>query len=286
MAGRRIWHALLLLLVVGAFAISAVADDAYASDESDASDEEEAYETASGSDSDSEADSTSDKTDVVHVEGEDGEGILNEDLMYGPAPGIETVAVFPTNPDKVFPAGQLSSLIVGLRNGGSSDVVVKSIKGGIVYPIDFRVVVQNFTTQEISGIVPPGVQASFAFSFTPMRNLLPREFGLSTFITYTVDSEEFASPAFNATVEIAEPRGTISGEFVFLTFLATALVGVAGWWAFGQLKKLTAKRKRSSKKTETGTAAAPGAEDEWLQGTSLTQKQSRATSQSSRRGKK
>ena len=67
----------------------------------------------------------------------------------------------------------------------------------------------------------------------------PREFGLATFIVYEVDGEDFVSPAYNATIEITEPSGSVSGEAVFLGLLATALLGLAGMWAYTQLQKIS-----------------------------------------------
>jgi hypothetical protein len=44
---------------------------------------------------------------------------------------------------------------------------------------------------------------------------------------------------YNGTVEVVEPSGILSGENAFLALLAIALLGLLGYWAYGQVQKLT-----------------------------------------------
>lgn len=259
--------AIVALLIVSSFAAAGVA---WAQDsvEEEEDQVEVLADTTAG---------TTDSSDVVHVEDEGGSSVEEDIPALAPAPGIETVYLFPSFPDKVIPAGQLTELVVGLSNGGESELKVHGIRGVLVHPIDFNIVVQNFTLQEYNSTVPPNTQATFYFTFTPQRQLLPRDFGLSAFIFYEVDSAPYMSVGYNGTIEITEPRGSISGESVFLLLLGTALLGLLGMWGYSQFQKLS-KKSRRAKKVETGTST-DASDNEWLQGTALTRKQPKYTAQ-------
>ncbi|CAA3006049.1 probable feruloyl esterase A [Olea europaea subsp. europaea] len=59
--------------------------------------------------------------DVVETDGGDL-GIVGEDIQdfgggsFSPAPGVETICVFPKNPSKLFVAGEEGELLVGIKN--------------------------------------------------------------------------------------------------------------------------------------------------------------------------
>ena len=57
-----------------------------------------------------------------------------------------------------------------------------------------------------------------------------------------MDSAQYASVIFNGTIEITEPVGTVSGEFIFLVLLGVALVGLFLFWAYGEVQKLAKAR--------------------------------------------
>ena len=123
-------------------------------------------------------------------------------------------------------------------DSGAAAVEVLSLTGALVHPMDFRVVLQNYSAAEYRSTVLPGEQATFHFSFTPDKALQPREFGLTTALLYTVASAPFASRAYNGSVEILEAKGAVSGEFLFLLLLGAGAVALAGMAAASQLQKL------------------------------------------------
>nr|GMD92144.1 translocon-associated protein subunit alpha-like [Ipomoea batatas] len=96
------------------------------------------------------------------IVGEDAQDFGEESLS--PAPGVDTVCVFPKNPSKSVPAGEKSELIVGMKNDGESTLNVLFIKATLHLPFDHRYLVQNLTTQGFSNsTIPPSAQATLGF---------------------------------------------------------------------------------------------------------------------------
>jgi hypothetical protein len=96
-----------------------------------------------------------------------GASSVVDDLLLGPAPGVNTVFYFPKNPTKSVGAGEPAEILVGISNNGDEALKVILIQASLNLPYDHRIYVQNFTAQEFgSTIVPSGIQASFPYSFT------------------------------------------------------------------------------------------------------------------------
>eukprot|EP00270_Netrium_digitus_P019689 TRINITY_DN7827_c1_g1_i2.p1 TRINITY_DN7827_c1_g1~~TRINITY_DN7827_c1_g1_i2.p1 ORF type:complete len:297 (+),score=66.09 TRINITY_DN7827_c1_g1_i2:137-1027(+) len=223
---------------------------------------------------------------VVPTETSDSESESAEEerKLLVAAPGISTAIVFPKYYVKggipSIPAGQNTELVIGLQNAGESDVKVLAIRGTLHFPLDFRYIVQNFTLQEFSGaIVEPGLQASFPYQFTPEKYLQPRDFGLVAEILYEVDGTLFGNVAMNATVEIVEASGSVSGETIFLVLLSIGLLTLLGMWINTQLQKFSKKSKKSKKSDSAQNGDSDVSSNEWLQGTYLTQKQPKNVAQ-------
>ncbi|XP_060176179.1 translocon-associated protein subunit alpha-like isoform X2 [Lycium barbarum] len=194
------------------------------------------------------------ETEVVEGTGEAGDlGIVNDDVQdfgsesFSPAPGIETVCVFPKNPFKVVAAGEESELLVGMKNDGDSSLNIIAIQASIHLPFDHRYLVQNLSVQ-------------------------PGSFDLVGTIVYEIDQNPYQSTFYNGTIEVTEPGGLLSVESVFLFCLGITLLGLLGFWIRGQLQNLSKKSKRAPKaKVEVGTATTDASTDEWLEGTAYTQ---------------
>ncbi|CAI5476108.1 unnamed protein product [Closterium sp. Yama58-4] len=205
-------------------------------------------------------------SEIVATEEEEAEEELPR-LM--PADGVEVKSILPKffNKEPVIHAGQEAELLFSISNNGPIPVFMGNVTGNIYVPFDFRYVVQNFSSDSYNVTIPPGVQTSFSFHFTPERYLQPRDFGLALAAFYIVGDSLHASLLINRTVEVLEPVGYVSGESVFLVLLAAGLLALLGVWAYGQVAKMNQKSRRT-KKVETGTAGDTGAEtNEWLQGT-------------------
>lgn len=230
------------------------------------------YEDSSSSDSD-------DGGSEVVSTGNSEEEAVEE---FVPAPGVETVAVFPAHLEKTptIHAGQTTELLLGLVNTGESPVTVFGITGNLYVVMDGIYNVQNFSAQTFNLTVQPGVQSSFPFTFTPDAKLQARDFGLAAKVFYEVDGQPHANVFFNKTIEVIEPVGVVSGETVFLGLLAVGVATLVGIWIYAQLDKISKKSKRA-KKVETGTKsdADDVASNEWLQGTFFVQKKSKSSSQ-------
>ncbi|CAN1748744.1 Translocon-associated protein subunit alpha [Linum perenne] len=193
------------------------------------------------------------------------------DENFNPAPGIETVCVFPKNSAKTIPAGQESELLVGLKNDGESSINVIAIKASVHLPFDHRLLVQNLTAQTFNNAtVPTSAQATFPYIFAVSKFLQAGTFDLVGTIIYEIDQQPYQSTFYNGTVEVVEVGNLLSMESVLLITLGSALVVLFGIWIHGQIQNLSKKTKRSPK-VEVGTGTRDASMDEWLEGTAYSQ---------------
>ncbi|KAJ9550612.1 hypothetical protein OSB04_014657 [Centaurea solstitialis] len=206
------------------------------------------------SDSDSESDA-----ELVAETVEEGAdlGIVGDDVVdfgagnYSPAPGVETVCIFPKNLAKTVVAGQETELLIGLKNEGDQNVKVIAVQASVHLPYDHRMLVQNLSTQAFNNAsVPTSVQATFPYIFAVSKFLQPGTFDLVGTIVYEIDQ--------------------LPIETVFLVSLGISLLVFLGLWVRGQIQNLSKKTKRAPK-VETGTKTVDASMDEWLEGTAYTQ---------------
>ncbi|GFS42803.1 translocon-associated protein (TRAP), alpha subunit [Actinidia rufa] len=106
-----------------------------------------------------ESESDVEVADVAEAAIEAGDlGIVGEDIQdfddgnFSPAPGVETVCVFPKNPSRSVTAGEESELLVGMKNEGESSVNVIAIKASVHLPYDHHLLLQNLTAQGVPWI--------------------------------------------------------------------------------------------------------------------------------------
>ncbi|KAM1453823.1 hypothetical protein FF1_003431 [Malus domestica] len=204
-------------------------------------------------------------------------GIVGEDVQdfgdgsFSPAPGVDTICVFPKNIAKTVAAGEETEILVGLKNDGESSLNVIAIKASVHLPFDHNLLVQNLTAQAFNnGSVPASAQATFPYIFAVSKFLQPGAFDLVGTIYYEIDQQPYQSTFYNGTIEVVEAGAMLSIESVFLVTLGCALLVLLGLWIHGQIQHLSKKTKRAPK-VEVGTKATDASMDEWLQGTAYTQ---------------
>ncbi|KAK8699066.1 hypothetical protein V6N13_115163 [Hibiscus sabdariffa] len=198
-------------------------------------------------------------------------GIVGEDVpdidgeSFGPAPGVETVCVFPKNSAKLVVAGEETELLVGMENVGGSPVNVIAIQASVHLPFDHRMLVQNLTAQTFkNATVSSSVQATFPYIFAVSQYLQPGTFDLVGTIVYEIDQYPYQNTFYNGTIEVVEAGGFVSVESVFLVTLGVALIVLLGLWLHGQFQHITKKTKKAPK-VEVGTRSTDASMDEWLQ---------------------
>nr|GLL23608.1 translocon-associated protein subunit alpha-like [Ipomoea trifida] len=210
------------------------------------------------------------------IVGEDAQDFGEESLS--PAPGVDTVCVFPKNPSKSVPAGEESELIVGMKNDGESTLNVLFIKATLHLPFDHRYLVQNLSTQGFSNsTIPPSAQATLPYIFGVSKFLQPGTFDLVGSVIYEINRQPYQNIFYNSTIEVTEPGGLVSVESVFLVCLGVAFVALLGFWIRDQIQNLSKKTKRAPKaKVEVGTGTTDASMDEWLEGTAYAQSRSKS----------
>ncbi|EPS67246.1 hypothetical protein M569_07531, partial [Genlisea aurea] len=192
----------------------------------------------SRSDSDAEATESVDEGGDIGIIGDDAGDL--DGGSFGPAPGVETVCFFPKNPTKHVTAGEESELLVGIKNGGESNVNVIAIQATVHLPFDHRYLVQNLTAQVFNNSsVPPSAQATFPYAFTVSKFLQPGAFDLVGFVVYEIDQHPYQSTFYNGTIEVSEAGGPLSVESVFLFSLGVALLGLLGFWLRAQFQQFS-----------------------------------------------
>ncbi|KAL2454959.1 Translocon-associated protein (TRAP) [Abeliophyllum distichum] len=211
--------------------------------------------------------------DADVVESADGGdlGIVGEDVQdyrdggFSPAPGVETVCVFPKNPSKLVAAGEESELLVGIKNEGESSINVIAIQATVHLPYDHHYLVQNLSAQAFNNAsVPPSAQATFPYLFAVSKFLQAGAFDLVGTIVYEIDQNPYQSTFYNGTIEVTESGGLLSVESVFLFCLGIALLSLLGFWIRSQIQHFSKKTKRAAK-VEVGTGTTDASLDEWLQ---------------------
>ncbi|KAK1272755.1 Protein XAP5 CIRCADIAN TIMEKEEPER [Acorus gramineus] len=92
--------------------------------------------------------------DVEVAEPADGDlGIVGDDFQdigdgaFSPAPGIDTVCIFPKNAARVVTAGEETELLVGMNNEGESPLNIIALRATLHLPFDHHYLVQNLTVQ-------------------------------------------------------------------------------------------------------------------------------------------
>ncbi|TYI49429.1 hypothetical protein E1A91_D12G034600v1 [Gossypium mustelinum] len=209
-------------------------------------------------------------------------GIVREDVQdfvggnFKPAPGVETICLFPKNSAKVVPAGEKTELLVGMENVGQSPLNIIAIEASVHLPFDHRMLVQNLTAQVFDNAsVPPSTQATFPYIFAVSKFLQPGTFDLVGTVVYEINQSPYQSTFYNGTIEVVEAGGFVSVESVFLVTLGISLVVLLGLWIHGQFKRISQKTK-AAPKVEVGTGTTDASMDEWLQGTVYNQSSSKS----------
>ncbi|GJV29986.1 translocon-associated protein subunit alpha [Tanacetum coccineum] len=216
--------------------------------------------------------SDSDDAELVAETVEEGNlGIVDDEVQdfgignYSPAPGVETVCVFPKNAAKTVVAGQETELLIGMKNEGDQHVKVIAVHASVHLPFDHRMLVQNLSSVTFNNApVPPSVQATFPYIFAVSKFLQAGTFDLVGTIVYEIDQLPYQNTFYNGTIEVTEAGGFVSVETVFLVSLGFALLAFAGLWVRGQIQNLSKKTKRAPK-VETGTRNVDASMDEWLE---------------------
>ncbi|XP_076928659.1 translocon-associated protein subunit alpha-like [Bidens hawaiensis] len=204
-------------------------------------------------------------------------GIVDDDVQdfaggnYSPAPGVETVCVFPKNAAKTVVAGKETEVLIGLKNDGDQAIKVIAVQASVHLPFDHRMLVQNLSSQVFNNAsVPPSVQAAFPYIFAVSKFLQAGTFDLVGTIIYEIDQLPYQNTFYNGTIEVTEAGGLVSMETVFLVSLGISLLVFLGLWVRGQIQNLSKKTKKAPK-VETGTRTVDASMDEWLEGTAYTQ---------------
>eukprot|EP00245_Coleochaete_scutata_P012378 TRINITY_DN4784_c0_g1_i1.p1 TRINITY_DN4784_c0_g1~~TRINITY_DN4784_c0_g1_i1.p1 ORF type:complete len:283 (+),score=64.55 TRINITY_DN4784_c0_g1_i1:94-942(+) len=280
--GRRSLWSFLLFVLFGLLLFSSRWNVVGAQDDVEDEEDMEPMQESAGADEAA--------SDVIREGTEDSpEEDVGDLTVRGLAPGVETIVLFPNNPNKLCPAGSSVDVLLGIHNGGETELFVSAIHAALILP-EYRMIAQNLTSKYFNKTVAPGVQATFPYTFKVEQKLMPRDFSLAAQVVYAVGEKVYATAFYNGTVEVTEPSGVFSGETAFLVFLGLGLLALLGNFIYSQILKYTKKGTRRSapaakKGAETGTNGTDYS-NEWLEGTAFAQKAKSVSQQGKAKKKK
>jgi hypothetical protein len=178
----------------------------------------------------------------AEVEAEEEDWIIrsHKDFKFG--------AFFPSSPEKKFPVGTRTTVLLGVHNTGKNPFNISYVYASLHSPFDYSYYIQNvrfprlvfpflcsfssfcfacfaffsllaqFTVRQYFAVVNPGEQITIDYTFIPDKSLEPLDFWLSAHVIYndTVAEDMFLTTFFNGTVELVEKPT----EFNFRRFVA------------------------------------------------------------------
>lgn len=190
----------------------------------------------------------------------------NEDKLGASQDGV-TTHIFADYSPEGFPAGSVSSVVVGFKNVGSTKAFhLQNVEASLRHLQDFSYYLYNFSALAIDVIVQPGEEVSVLYQFRPHETFEPRAFGFVLNVNY-VDQEgkQYVDAVVNTTVSIVDPLADSTSAFAYVA--GASLVAVLAFLAHQQLTTSNAGKQRKIL-VETGTkspaAAAAAGGNEWL----------------------
>lgn len=183
-----------------------------------------------------------------------------------PAADVITAVIFPENAKKVFPIGEISTVVVGLQNKGARALNVTGIFGSLNSQFQFFIYIQNFTGQPYGQVVEPGTEASLEYKFFPSPQLDPIELQMALTVFYedAITHKSYASTFYNGTVDFVDNTSPLD---VRSGLKLTLVGGVFAAIVYFMVANGATKKKKGSRTAEVATAKEGEYADAFLQRT-------------------
>jgi len=181
-------------------------------------------------------------------------------------PDVVTDFFFPNVSSNRAVGGEPIEVLMTLTNNGEVALKVNTISASLRHPLDYRYVIQNFTTWEYGSVVAPKEEMSFHYVFLPWE-LEERDYYLSLTAEYQdMEDRQYQSAIFNATFTLTEPPAAVDGR-TFFTYcgLITVLILVGFFFYRSRSSPQATKQKRV--KVERDIPKEVTEDNEWLVGT-------------------
>eukprot|EP01101_Sappina_pedata_P009462 TRINITY_DN5528_c0_g1_i1.p1 TRINITY_DN5528_c0_g1~~TRINITY_DN5528_c0_g1_i1.p1 ORF type:complete len:262 (-),score=138.43 TRINITY_DN5528_c0_g1_i1:62-847(-) len=172
--------------------------------------------------------------------------------------------VFPDYESTRVIGGERVEVLMNIANTGNKGFKVAAVGASLRHPMDFRYVIQNFTSYEYSVVVPPHEEVTIGYHFKPWE-LEERDYFLLGDV-YLIDSEDrqYYSTWANATITLTEPPAVVDGK-MFLAILA--VLGGLGYYGYLYWKNQSAEKAAAARSARFINHDDPTKSDEWLVGT-------------------
>jgi len=166
--------------------------------------------------------------------------------------------------------GEPVEVLMVLSNNGESPFKIHTISASLRHPLDYRYIIQNFTSWEYGSVVAPKEEMSFSYTFFTWE-LEERDYYLLVTVEYTdLEDRLYQTAFYNGTFALTEPPATVDGKTFFTYCGLLAAVILAGFVFFKskgttQSKPQREKPEKSSKKS-TGGNEKITVDNEWIKG--------------------
>lgn len=208
------------------------------------------------------------------------------DSVLTSSPNVQTAILFPNNTEFKFIVADPEpvSVLIGFHNLGDTTFNITGIQAWLMYPLDHRYFIQNFTRFVYGGIaVEGGEQQTLLYKFLPDPGLDARDFDLTVGIFYHDENGgNFSTVVFNGTISLVDRPDSVDAQTFFKYVGAIGLVGLISFVVYRNFLSAPAK-KRGRSTYETGTKASSSSE--WLEGTAATVGKRAASPRKSTRAK-
>jgi len=207
------------------------------------------------------------------TEEEEDSTTTDEKTQGSPDIDISILFTKPVGNGMELPAGRPVEFLLGVVNSGDNDFIIDNTDASFRYPMDFKYVIQNFTSSDYAMTVKPKQEATVMYQFFASEMFAGRPLGLTVSLNYhDADGQDFTEAVFNSTVTITEVDDGLDTEtfFLYIFLLAfTALLAFLGYTGVQSLTAGGAKKSAAPKKVaaapsvEVGTQGT-GVDYEWL----------------------
>ncbi|CAI4230908.1 unnamed protein product [Auanema sp. JU1783] len=205
------------------------------------------------------------------VDGEINDEATKEDFEgVGSSPDATVSFVF-TQPEdantvKELYGGKYVKFLIGFRNKGEKDFIVKHSETSFRYALDYNYYIQNFTAGQYNRRVAPKEEVTLDYVFFAHDSFAGRPLGLVVNVHYEdAEGKYFINNVFNQTVNVLEDDSGFNTEtgFLYLLFAGIAVgLLLVGQHYLNKLSRKTGLQKR--RVVEQGTKSSSEVDYEWI----------------------
>jgi hypothetical protein len=186
------------------------------------------------------------------------------------SPDIVTDFIFPNLTSHRSVGGEPIEVLMTLTNNGESSFKIHTISCSLRHPLDYRYIIQNFSSWEYGSVIGSREEMSFAYTFFPWE-LEERDYYLLLTVEYQdMEDRLYQTAFFNGTFTLTEPPAAVDGKtfFTYCGLLAAVILIV---FLYYKTKSNPQTKQRAKPEKVKNSSEKISIENEWLKGTTAHQ---------------